>query len=162
MKTKNLTLALCAGALVLCVSMAACTSSGSDAGSSSSDTTAVEYSDDSLIAYHESIGQDISYITEVSVDNCSECHGDLATIKEATEDILDDGVYTANPHTNHMFTQYDCEDCHSLTGTSGLTCNTQCHEWSVTTDTGIFDGSGADLFEGYGDDADDEAEEAEE
>jgi hypothetical protein len=128
------TTVLCLVAILL---SAACSGgmSSDDSGSAAS----VDYSDNSLIAYHESMGNDISSFTEVSVDNCSECHGDRSTIQASTKDLLEAGGTTANPHVNHRTKEIECYDCHSLTEVSTLYCNESCHTWNMTRDNGTWD-----------------------
>jgi Zn finger protein HypA/HybF involved in hydrogenase expression len=127
MRKKSLafTTVFCLVALLLCV---ACSSS----------TTTVDYSDDSLIAYHENLGNDISSLTEVSVESCGECHGDRSAIRASTEGILEAGATVANPHLNHMTKEIECSDCHSLAEASTLYCR-QCHTYTMTRDNGTWD-----------------------
>lgn len=99
----------------------------------------VEASENSLIAFHDSIGMDISNLTEISVDACGSCHGDLAAIQAETEDILVYEGHVANPHKNHMRKEFKCTDCHSLESQSHLGCNDTCHTWEMTQNNGTWD-----------------------
>lgn len=119
----------CALALGMC-GVAACTPSESSSGS---DGSSAESSEDSLIQMHEDMGNDISDITEVSVENCTndDCHGgSYDEIVAATEDMWEGvgQIGEANPHDAHGTNGYVCEDCHSLTGTSINQCN-GCHDF---------------------------------
>jgi hypothetical protein len=100
----------------------------------------VEYSDDSLIAFHESKGEDITAFTEVSRENCadSECHGEWVEIQEETDGVLEKAGTIANPHLNHKTKEIDCNDCHQLNKASTLYCNENCHEWELTKDNGTW------------------------
>jgi len=124
----------------MAVLLGAACSGGTPASDSSPEAPAapVDYSDNSLIAYHEKLGDDISSLTEVSVDNCSDCHGDRSAIQASTEGILEGGGTTANPHVNHMTKELECGNCHSLTGTSTLYCN-QCHAFTITKDNEMWE-----------------------
>lgn len=133
MKKKIRALFLVAFACALCAALAACAPSKEGTSAST-----VEYADDSLIAYHEAMGKDIANLGEVSVDACGTCHGDLAEIQSDTEDVLVSGSLKANPHVNHMFKEYECSDCHSLTEASALSCDETCHEWDMTRDNGTW------------------------
>lgn len=105
--------------------------------------TPVEYSENSLIAYHENMGNDISGFTDVSKENCSQCHGEWTDIQAETDGVLEKDGFTANPHANHMTKDLACTDCHSLTGPSTLSCDENCHEWNLTKDNGTWDDASA-------------------
>lgn len=119
--------------ILFCVVGSSCAPSN-DSGSA----TSADYSDNSLIAYHESLGNDISSFTKVSVENCSECHGDWPAIQAETKDLLQAGDTVANPHVNHMTKEIECYDCHSLSEVSSLYCNESCHTWKITRDSGTW------------------------
>lgn len=123
-----LTLA-CICALSLCIfTTVGCSPSGS-----SSSGTETEAADNSLVAYHASIGQDISYITDVSYSTCSQCHGSVDEIVAKT-DAMWEGIgqiTDANPHDTHGTNAFECEDCHVLTsGPQVNQCNA-CHDFDT-------------------------------
>jgi hypothetical protein len=109
-------------------------------GATDTVTPKVEYAEQSLYAYHANVqGEDITNITEVSVENCSSCHGDREAIQAKTAEILVNGSTVANPHVNHMTKEFECGDCHSLTEASSLACK-QCHAWELIMDNGTWAG----------------------
>ena len=157
MKKSIVTILLASCLMVLCFDLAACstpattssaTNEGADASASqdaeaSDETPAaevaadVDYSSDSLIAFHASMGEDISGFSEVSKENCGACHGEWSTMVAETEGLLQDGELSANPHQNHMFKEFECSDCHHLTEGSTLGCHS-CHSWEITRDNGTW------------------------
>lgn len=126
-----------AGVMVACVSLGACApkTPTSETGSNSS----TSYQEGSLGAFHEDMGQDISGIQEISVEACSPCHGDLASIQADTEDVLVYEGHVGNPHKNHMSKEFDCTDCHNLEAPSVIGCNETCHQWELSRDNGTWD-----------------------
>ena len=83
-----------------------------------------------LVAMHETLGVDISSITDISYDTCGTCHGDYQTIRARTEAIWPGigQISDANPHTAHASNSLACSDCHSLTSEQVNVCN-QCHDF---------------------------------
>ena len=131
--SKKISIAAAIVLLVGCMALVACTSSSSDEGSSS--TTTVEYSEDSLIQLHEDLGSDISDVTEVSASTCTQdsCHGgSFDEVREETDAYWEGigQITDANPHASHASAGFDCDNCHSLTGTSTNVCN-QCHDFDT-------------------------------
>lgn len=108
----------------------------SSSESSGSSDSAVEASEDSLVAYHEALGKDFSGVTEVSVSTCTSeaaCHdGSWEAVVEETEALWEGvgQISDANPHDSHAASGYQCSDCHSLTGTSINQCN-GCHNFDT-------------------------------
>lgn len=100
------------------------------------DTAGQTYSEDSLYAFHDALGLDWSEMTEVSAASCtsnSACHGgSWDSVVESTVDRFEGigQIPAANPHKAHATNAYECADCHSLSGTSKLTCNT-CHNFEL-------------------------------
>lgn len=64
----------------------------------------------------------------VSADEefCGRCH-DMASVVESTQNW--GGVAGVNPHQSHAGA-VQCQNCHSVHGTSNMWCNT-CHDWQV-------------------------------
>lgn len=128
--------------ILVMVACAACSAPKANTDGSSSASSNVSYSDDSLIAYHKTIGKDISNLTEVSAADCGQCHGDWDKIQsETTTALTCTGSVqdeTANPHENHMTPSIECSDCHSLTSTSSLMCDESCHEWTIAKNNGTW------------------------
>ena len=132
-----LTLSL-TGALAACASQgtpSANESSSAETGTPLAETSTPTYSENSLMAFHEGLGRDITFLTEVSKESCSQCHGDWTEIQEKTADILEKNGFTANPHANHMTKETTCENCHSLTEASTLSCDISCHTWEIPETT---------------------------
>lgn len=136
--------ALCAVAMMMCV---ACqpTAQTSD---SSSDALFPDYSEDSLVQFHEDLGSPLTS-TEVSKETCgggSECHGTWQDIQAKTEGMLtiDENVLSksVNPHANHMIKELECTECHNLTGPSTLRCDEACHDWQLSVTNGLWTGEG--------------------
>jgi hypothetical protein len=101
-----------------------------------SSVSSVDYSSDSLTAYHTKLGLNYSTVTEVSVASCtngSGCHkGSWDSVVKST-DAMWAGICqvgAANPHYSHVTNAIKCSDCHSLTATSTLVCN-QCHVFDL-------------------------------
>ncbi|ACV21382.1 cytochrome c3 family protein [Slackia heliotrinireducens] len=94
-----------------------------------------------LVEYHESIGQDISGVTEVSYETCGECHGSAEEIVTATDGFLTMKgaipVESANPHANHYTSNLACDNCHRLDAGSTMYC-WSCHDWELSTDNGTW------------------------
>lgn len=123
---------------VLCAvfALAACSPSTELAGESES--AAVEYSEGSVIAYHEALGKDTSTFTEVSWSTCATeaaCHGSMDEVIEETEDMFEGTgqIPAANPHFAHASNAFECSDCHSLTSASTLMCN-ECHNFELPSE----------------------------
>lgn len=113
-------------ALALCVAFAGCApSQNTDDSQGMADTGAA--AEGSLVAVHEAIGQDISGVTEVSIEQCSSCHAWEKAVEKT--DALWEGIgqiSDANPHFSHATNAFECSDCHSLTESQVNVCN-QCH-----------------------------------
>lgn len=68
---------------------------------------------------------------------CFECHddGDASTGKDWAEVVASTANYGGeegfNVHENHMSTNFDCGDCHSVHATSFMSCNDGCHDLVV-------------------------------
>ena len=136
-KSKKATIGVAAVLVVGCLALGACTSSGGDAGSASD--AEVAYSEDSLMGYHDSIGQDITGLTEVSEEACtgSGCHGgSYEAIREATEDYWEGigQISDANPHESHASAAFACEDCHTLSDGAQVNVCNQCHDFDTPLD----------------------------
>lgn len=118
--------------LAVCVA-GACTALASSVGfaQSSSPESSAEAAEGSLVAYHESIGLDISGLTEVSYEACSECHGDVDEIRAETEDMWAGigQISDANPHASHASNAFECTDCHVMTESAQVNVCNQCHEF---------------------------------
>ncbi len=102
----------------------------SDTGNAG-DSSAIEYSDDSIIAAHEQRGTDLSALEEVSIESCTAngCHGGSWEALVEENEAMWKGIgqiSDANPHAAHASNAYECADCHSLGGTSVNQCN-GCH-----------------------------------
>ncbi len=127
---KKIAIVVSAACLVACLALAAgCSSSSSDSsGNKSAQANAAE---GSLVAYHQSIGQDISNVTEVSFESCESCHGDADKIRSKTEDMWKGigQITDANPHESHASNALECSDCHTLSSGAQVNVCNQCHEF---------------------------------
>lgn len=117
----------------------ASSSESGEVSSSESGATSVvtDYAQGSLLAFHASMGEDISMIMEISAEACGTCHGEWNSTVAETDALLVDGELSANPHQNHMFKEFACSDCHQLEEQSVLGCNS-CHSWEITRDNGTW------------------------
>lgn len=104
-------------------------------GNASLSTARGDVAPDSLVAYHEALGQDFSAVTDVSVASCtsqSACHsGNWEHIVEQTDELWEGfgQIPAANPHYAHATNGFACVDCHSLEGQSVNQCN-GCHNFA--------------------------------
>ncbi len=139
-RNKILTACIVVSACVTMMGLGACstpmatTGEGSDEGGA---VEQVEYTDDSLIAKHMAFNQDLTALVEKpSPTSCTQdtmCHGgSWDKVVEDTENYYNGENFSvvANPHAAHATNGFECEDCHSLTGTSVARCNS-CHEFKV-------------------------------
>ncbi len=113
-------------AAALCVLCIGCSSSPSSEGGLDS-TSAGDAAEGSLVAVHEAIGQDISNLTEASIEQCSSCHDWEETVEQT--DALWAGlgqISDANPHYSHATNAFVCGDCHRMSEAQVNVCN-QCH-----------------------------------
>lgn len=129
MKKKAIVLAIVAAMALGALGISACSSGGASQSGSAANG---DYSDVSLIATHEALGQDISGVTEVSAATCGECHGSWDEIVDKTDGLWEGvgQISAGNPHKSHAASGYECSDCHSLTGTSINQCD-GCHNFDT-------------------------------
>ena len=119
-KRKNLLMAVCTvlATVALAATLGGCAPSqpSGDAGNGGAD--AASYPVGSLKAVH--VAGQLDDADEYPNKLCLSCH-DRTTINAANEDI--EGF---NPHKAHLEAG-DCTSCHSVDGTSTLSCN-ECHD----------------------------------
>ncbi len=120
-RTHLTTLAAAFGTLALTLALAACAPQQGPAGEGAdSDGDIALAATGSLAALHPD-GQ-LDGIEEVTNKLCLSCHP-RATIEKANEGY--GGHPDFNPHKAHLAAG-DCTSCHSLEGTSVMSCN-ECH-----------------------------------
>lgn len=123
MKNKNLAIALCtvAATVALAAALGGCAPSQAPADGAGGSADAASYPTGSLMAEHAA-GQ-LDGVDEYSNKFCLSCHK-RDVINEANEDFA--GLEGVNPHKSHLEAG-DCISCHSVDGTSTLSCN-ECHD----------------------------------
>ncbi len=129
MKKKNI---IIAGAIALAIGLAclACSpKTDGDSGKEPSGQTGPEIvaKAGSVMAYHTTLGLDMSAITEVSIDACSACHS-WDKVVASTVDMWEGlgQITDANPHDSHATNAFACGDCHKLYEPQVNVCD-QCH-----------------------------------
>ena len=122
-KRKNLLMAVCTvlATVALAATLGGCAHSqpSGDAGNGGAD--AASYPVGSLKAVH--VAGQLDDADEYPNKLCLSCH-DRTTINAANEDF--GGIEGFNPHKAHLEAG-DCTSCHSVDGTSTLSCN-ECHD----------------------------------
>lgn len=120
-KNKNLPMALCAmlATVALAATLASCAPAQPSGEAAGGD--AASYPTGSLMAAHPA-GQ-LDGMDEYPNKLCLSCH-DRDTINAANDDF--GGIEGFNPHKAHLEAG-DCTSCHSVDGTSTLSCN-ECHD----------------------------------
>lgn len=133
---KKKLVAISATVAVLCLGAIGCAPQTDMASTGEDASPKVEYSDDSVLAYHEALGQDLSFIEQPSATSCTSdtaCHkGSWESVVESTEGMFAGfgQIPDANPHESHATNAFECGDCHSMTGSSVNQCN-GCHNFDT-------------------------------
>lgn len=126
--------ALMGGAVGVVGASAATGGASEQAGQAASEQAAGDYAEGSVKANHAALGVDLAGVTEVSIEQCSPCHGgSWEAIQETTVDMWEGvgQISDANPHEAHATNGYVCSSCHKLTeGPSVQQCN-GCHAFGV-------------------------------